>query len=324
MIIDQKLLESIDFIIDQTLTGRTIGQQEISEIFPWFDFNLTDELIESLEIPLSKNASGYVYSGEIETLLSKDRILGHLTSNSRCDIEIKRLVTSTNVVLMNEPASSTSRYKVLVSESQIGGRGRKQKQWFSPYGGNVYFSMRFDYKNVQDLSLLPLLVAITVRDAISEFGVDGVKLKWPNDILVQGKKLAGILVESKICGDNQIVVIGIGINIVKSHHLLVSVEQPVAFLDEFETSKMFDRNLLVARLMEKLINVLENPFDDQRLISAWSEADALKGRPVEVKLSGEWMPGLAVGVGDKGQYVLEMETGKIEINSSYVSLRLAE
>jgi len=324
MIIDQNLLDSIDFILDQSLSGRTIGHEEIKKIYALVDFNLIDELIESLEIPLSKTSSGYVYTGEIDQLLSKDLILERLASNPVFDIDIKRLVTSTNEVLMNKPASSRSAYEVLVAETQLGGRGRRQKQWFSPYGGNVYFSMRFDYKAIQDLSLLPLLVAVTLRDIFSAFDVDGVELKWPNDILVQGKKLAGILVESKVCGDNQIVVIGIGVNIVKSDQIQASVDQPVAFLDELETSKMFDRNLLVASLIESLIKMLENPFDDQKLISLWSQADAFKGRPVEVMLSGQWKPGLALGVGDKGQYVIEMETGKVEINSSYVSLRLAE
>ena len=324
MIIDQNLLDSIDFIIDQSLTGRTIGQDEISNRYPLVDIRLIDELIVSLEIPLSATASGYVYSGEIETLLSKDLILGNLTSNTEFAIHIKKLVSSTNEILMNKPADLISAYEVLVAESQIGGRGRKQKQWVSPYGGNVYFSMRFENKKNQDFSMLPLLVAVALRDIFIAFGVDGVELKWPNDILVLGKKLAGILIESKICGDNQIVVIGVGINVVKSKQILASVEQPVAFLDEYATSKLFDRNLLVASLIENLINMLDNPFNDQKLINAWSEADAFKGKPVEVMLSGQWKQGWAVGVGGKGQYVIEMEAGKVEINSSYVSMRLAE
>jgi BirA family biotin operon repressor/biotin-[acetyl-CoA-carboxylase] ligase len=324
MIIDQNLLDSIDFIIDQSLIGRTIGYEEMTKSCALVDFTLIDALIESLEIPLSKTASGYMYMGEIDQLLSKDLILGHMAANPVFDIDIKRLVTSTNEVLMNKPGSSRSAYDVLVAEAQTGGRGRSQKQWFSPYGGNVYFSMRFDYKKIHDLSLLPLLVAVTLKDIFSAFGVVGVELKWPNDILVQGRKLAGILVESKSCGDNQIVVIGIGINVVKSDQILALVEQPVAFLEEFEISQVFDRNMLVARLIKNLINMLENPLDDQKLISTWSQADSFKGRPVEVMLSGQWKPGLAVGVGDKGQYVIEMETEKVEINSSYVSLRLAE
>lgn len=324
MIIDQNLLESIDFIIDQSLIGRTIGHEKISELYPLVDFNLMDGLIKSLEIPVSMTASGYVYTGDSEHLLSKERILGYLTSRPVFDIDIRRVVSSTNEVLLNKSVRSTSLYEVVVAESQIGGRGRKQKQWYSPFGGNVYFSFRANYKNIQDLSLLPLRVAVALRDIFINFDVDGVGLKWPNDILVHDKKLAGILVESKVCGDNQVVVIGIGINIVRSKQILASVDQPVAFLDELGVSKSFDRNLLIAKLTEHLIKMLENPIDDQNLISSWSEGDAFKGKPVEVMLSGQWKPGVAVGLGNKGQYVIEMEAGKVELNSSYVSMRLAE
>ena len=324
MIIDQKLLESIDFIIEQTIDGSPIGHDELNNYLGFIDIKEIDKLIQYLEIPLLRADSGYRFDGGVGQPLNTADIKSHLVSTSSVDIAVKRLVTSTNELLLAQVENSIEDYSIVVSESQAYGRGRQQKQWFSPYGGNVYFSLGFKTERVDHVYLLPLLVAVTLRDLLVRHGVDGLQLKWPNDVLINGKKLAGILVESKVCGENQFVVIGIGINIVRSKQILASVDQPVAFLDDFQATKMIDRNLLVAMLIENLIKVLENPVDDMSLISAWSEADAFKGRSVEVMLSGQWKQGLAVGVADKGQYVIEMETGKVEINSSYVSLRLAE
>ena len=324
MIIDQKLLESIDFIIEQTIDGRPIGHDELNNYLGFIDIKEIDKLIKYLEIPLLRADSGYRFDGGVGQSLNTSVIKSHLVSTSSVDIAVKRLVTSTNELLLAQVENSIEDYSIVVAESQAYGRGRQQKQWFSPYGGNVYFSLGFKAERVDHVYLLPLLVAVTLRGLLIRHGVDELQLKWPNDVLINGKKLAGILVESKVCGENQFVVIGIGINIVRSKQILASVDQPVAFLDDFQTTKMIDRNLLVAMLIENLIKVLENPVDDMSLISAWSEADAFKGRPVEVMLSGQWKQGLALGVADKGQYVIEMETGKVEINSSYVSLRLAE
>ena len=103
----------------------------------------------------------------------------------------------------------------VLAECQTGGRGRREKSWHSPAGGNIYLSLGWWFRDCQwPLSTLPLIVAIAVCQALARAGLRGHGIKWPNDILVEGKKLAGILVEMQSAGSGPaLAVIGVGLNV---------------------------------------------------------------------------------------------------------------
>jgi BirA family biotin operon repressor/biotin-[acetyl-CoA-carboxylase] ligase len=152
-----------------------------------------------------------------EDALSADAIRGllaPLASAALDELTIFDEVDSTNAIFNRLPASRRHRHVVL-AESQTRGRGRRQRAWHSPAGGNIYLSLGWRLPAAMaPLSTLPLAVAVCVAIALERAGLRGHGIKWPNDILVQGSKLAGILVESQSSGRNAVqAVIGIGLNV---------------------------------------------------------------------------------------------------------------
>ncbi len=205
---------------------------------------------------------------------------------------------------------------VCLAEKQSQGRGRRGNTWSSPDSGNIYLSFSGCFDEIPDhVSLISLLTGISLCEALSAIGLQGHGLKWPNDIYINQQKLAGILVESS--GDLHRVVIGIGLNIQnQSEPSWCGLKD---LLDETP-----DRNTIIATILNTLVNKLEQisnlSFPDFN--QQWLQWDMVLNKPVFVLQNNQKTKGIAKGIDESGQILIEMEKGRVEsFHSAEISLR---
>lgn len=222
---------------------------------------------------------------------------------------------STNNAVLRLPGERQHAH-ALLAERQTRGRGRRQRSWHSPEGGNIYLSLGWWFRdNRWPLSTVPLLVAIAVCRAISRTGLRGHGIKWPNDVLAGGRKLAGILVELQSAGSGPtLAVIGVGLNVrmpsVEGAAPGAGIDRPWTDLhSELEPREAgASRNRMAALLLDALLEGLERfeqsgfgPFE-----AAWWDLDLLRGREVVLEQNGQTLGGVAQGVDKDGGLLLDV------------------
>jgi BirA family transcriptional regulator, biotin operon repressor / biotin---[acetyl-CoA-carboxylase] ligase len=263
--------------------------------------------------------------------LERDEIL-HLLGNDagQFAIEILPQAASSNTLLLqragpvvaNGGAPSGS---VLAVELQTAGRGRMGRVWQSGLGTALTFSLlwRFDC-GLSGLSGLSLAVAVAIVRALNKLGAQGIKLKWPNDILTTQGKLAGVLVEAQ--GDMlgpSAVVIGIGLNCSLPASLASRIGQPVCALDEV-CAEMPTRNQLLATLLVELAHVLQQFAKEgfAGLREEWERHHFHQNSQTQLRLGeGQIVNGIARGISDNGELCLETSQGMRRFNSGEVGVK---
>jgi BirA family biotin operon repressor/biotin-[acetyl-CoA-carboxylase] ligase len=234
----------------------------------------------------------------------------------RFDVDVVAECASTNTLLLARAETSPSG-AVLVAERQTAGRGRLGRLWHAEPGASLTFSLLYKLPRGSTPGGLSLAVGVAIAEALRELGVDGVALKWPNDILRHGRKLAGVLIE--LSGASA--VIGIGVNRRLPADLPDEVRANAAGLD-----LAIDRNELLVRLLAALQGVLETFGSDgfAALRDRWSALNAYAGAPVRV-ISEFAVPveGVCMGVDVDGALLLETPVCVQRILSGDVSLRPA-
>ncbi|MGE3480709.1 MAG: bifunctional biotin--[acetyl-CoA-carboxylase] ligase/biotin operon repressor BirA [Gammaproteobacteria bacterium] len=268
---------------------------------------------------------GHRLAGGIE-LLSEMKIRAGLSDAARArlgGIELFQQIDSTNSELRRRASGLPSAYACL-AETQSAGRGRNDRAWVSPYARNLYLSLLWRFNAGPDaLSGLSLAVGVAVLRALQAMGVDGVGLKWPNDLLWHGAKCAGALIEmSGEAGGSARVVIGVGVNVDMPRQLGGAIDQAWTDLATI-TGRGISRNSLAGMLLGKLIEVLSE-FEDagpDALLEEWRRHDIVSGRAVAVTtVHGEEF-GIARGIDASGALLVE-EGGAIKrYLSGDVSLR---
>ncbi|VAW75253.1 Biotin--protein ligase [hydrothermal vent metagenome] len=248
---------------------------------------------------------------------------GHLIES----LEILREVDSTNEYLKRVGAPEDSqRINVCLAEWQHTGRGRRGRRWVSPYGSNLYLSLACVLdESILQSGGLSLAVAIAVHRTLRGLGIDGLRLKWPNDIFINGRKLAGILLDlSGEGGGNYQVIVGVGINLRMPDSIAGKIDQPWADLRKYRLE--LQRNKLAGILLENLIQVIET-FSRQGLSAfaeEWQRYDLTAGLPVDLHTGRQKnISGVARGVDTNGALLIELD-GKIQAyHAGEVSVRLA-
>lgn len=217
---------------------------------------------------------------------------------------------------------------ICMAEMQTMGRGRLGKTWVSPYGQNIYMSFIWNFKSgIAALSGLSLACGVAVCDALSELGLSGHGLKWPNDILWEGKKLGGILVE--IQGESQggySAVVGIGINYQMSSQASSNIDQPWVDVNQAGAGTI-GRNKLAAKLIQRVLGMLAS-YEGQGLapyVKRWNDVDCYKDQTVRIISGKNTTLGIAKGISPSGELLLLKPDGEQQaIMSGEVSLRLGE
>ena len=261
-------------------------------------------------------------------LLDIGKIMQQLPA--RIDAEIARIelfadIDSTNRYLMNETQQQAGAL-ICLAETQSQGRGRRGRQWISPFASNIYMSLKWQYTSgPMLLSGLSLALGVAVMRVLSHYGCQDIGLKWPNDIFWRDRKLGGILVE--LAGDVSgpcDVVAGLGMNVRMPEHADRDIGQPWTDLQHILDTDMPSRNELVARLIEQLLDVLRL-YPQQGFAfyqQEWHRWDIARGKPVCLSFPTGEKQGIVQGVDANGALLLDTGQGVEIINSGEISLRI--
>lgn len=270
----------------------------------------------------SKFGQGYRLSQPLERL-DLERLRATVPHDLRLDVIA--LLDSTNRELMDaDPAQDP---QALLAEYQSAGRGRRGREWRSPFGANLYLSIAWTYPLwPPQLPALSLAVGVVCARALHAAGVDGLRLKWPNDLWVQERKLGGILIEQRGESTGQCrVVVGVGINVAMQKAQAADIDQPWITVDEalaLAGHAPASRNLLASELLHGLHECLARytvkGFEPYR--EEWLALDAMRGREVQVPGDNQ-LRGMARGIDQHGAFVIETRQGPRAVYAGDVSLR---
>lgn len=269
---------------------------------------------------------------EVSEPLDPAKIRNHVSAELRGRVrrlEVAWSVGSTNTVLLERENPPNGTCEVFLAEYQTAGRGRRGRAWLAPPGGAVCLSMNWTFRDVpRDLGAFGLVVGVCALRALRGLGLANVKLKWPNDLLVEDRKLGGILIELRAeSAGPACVVIGIGINVALGAPLLEKIaETGVAPIDLITAGlNKPSRNEVVGVLVSRFIEgLLAFEFDGLKtFIEEWREADALRGRMVDVKAVEGVTQGLARGIDVHGALLVETLGGLKRFISGDVSVRVS-
>lgn len=242
-------------------------------------------------------------------------------------ITVAPIADSTNTQLL--AADGADDPQALLAEMQTSGRGRRGRSWVSPFGANLYLSIAWSWQAwPAELSALSLAIGVACAKVIEHHGVADVRLKWPNDLLVDNRKLGGILIEHRgEAGGACRVVVGLGLNLQMAANQAGDVTQAWINLDEARARHglpPLSRNAFAAALLRELHATLAR-FDSagfSAVASQWSRFDVARDAAVRV-LNGETvLEGIARGVDHNGALLVDAADGRHRLHAGEVSLRL--
>lgn len=246
-------------------------------------------------------------------------ILGELAP--RCTPVVVDECPSTNSALLVQAAEGLPSGQVLIALRQTAGRGRRGRVWHARPGSSLTFSMLWRFPRSFPLHGLSLAVGVAVTRALGALGVDGLALKWPNDVLLYGRKLGGVLVETTAAQGEIAAVIGIGLNVLDDPDRARMVAQPCASLSDAGLS--CSQESLLAALLRALIEVLDL-FAARGFLGVraeWMSRNAFQKLPVRVWQEGREMTGICEGVDEHGALLLSTSSGVRRVWGGEVSLR---
>jgi BirA family biotin operon repressor/biotin-[acetyl-CoA-carboxylase] ligase len=247
---------------------------------------------------------GYSLPAPIQ-LLNEADILSHL---HQPDLDVIPVIDSTNQYLLDRMDQLPSGH-ACIAEYQQAGRGRRGRKWFSPFGSNLYLSMYWRLEQGPAAAMgLSLVIGIVMAEVIQSLGVPDVRVKWPNDLYLNDRKLAGILVElTGKTGDAAQIVMGAGVNLVMRSEGASEINQ--GWINLQEAGVEIDRNELAAKIINSLRNALPI-FERDGLapfVGRWDALDNFINRPVKLLIGDREIHGIARGIDKQGGLLLEQE-----------------
>ena len=227
------------------------------------------------------------------------------------DFYLLDTVDSTNTFAKEK--SLNKDYLVVISEQQTAGRGRQGKEWYSPNAGNIYMTIKFRDKNPAPLSLIIGLLISEAMDSVSGQKINA-ELKWPNDLLINKKKICGILIESEMNADEVEFIVGIGIN--------YSLPKKESWWGEIgELADILPREKLMNRILQNIIDYKENGYKnwkdawEKRCMHIGIELQALSNNQKDTDI------GIFIGINEEGKMLLQTERGLKIISSGECSIK---
>ena len=292
--------------------------------------NSTLELLGFLDgigVPYTKQGSALTLNPGME-LLDEAAIQAELRNwvselqMSTLDIEIHRVTQSTNDVVMQRLVESQSTEILCAAEMQTAGKGRRGRSWVSPFGRNIYLTYgRFAAQQLSELSGLSLVVGMLVVDVLRSMGLKHVGLKWPNDIMLGGGKLGGILLELRACDSRGIALVaGVGLNLSLQAEEASSIDQPWSAVS---SQLKMPRNILLGTLGGIIVNAMQ-AFEDvgfDSFAEKWGDYNLYAGQQIKVIRGSEIISGIDSGVDQAGNLLLLTDAGLEVHNSGEVSVR---
>ena len=279
-------------------------EAKISDEIDDADINDFADLIEEI----GKNETNHIKSSEI----SKDLNTRYIGKN----LYIYNEVSSTNTIAQFLSQNGIGNGSVVVAEKQTAGRGRSGKSWESPLGGvwlSVILTPDVDYSKIP---LMTLATGVAVAKALERIGVENPEIKWPNDIMINGKKVCGILTEG-VTNFNSLknVIIGVGIDANLSIEDFPKELQAKTTSLEIELERKINENLLIKIFLEELEQTIElfNSEAYEEILREWRKRSYTIGKIVEVKKPHKKpYDGYAIGISKEGALIVEKSDGSLE------------
>ncbi len=269
---------------------------------------------------------GYRLKAPLE-LLDSTVLQGQLSSDQHAQLSNVHVLTvteSTNLLAARQLPADSGRGIAWFAEHQTAGKGRRGRQWVSSFGNNLYMTLSWKFElPMAALSGLSLAAGCVLAEVLTANGLMGHGLKWPNDVLVDDRKLAGILVEAIGEADGPATaIIGLGVNLKLLPEQTELIDQPcisVVDINEGDVS----RNLLAGMLLASLIDMCAlysaqglNPF-----LPRWQAYDLNRDQPIRLTMGQRTIDGICRGIGSDGAILLETSTGIDRYHAGEVSLR---
>ena len=247
---------------------------------------------------------GYSLPDPIQ-LLNEELIKSQIETGS---VAVLPVIDSTNQYLLDRIGKLQSG-DACIAEYQQAGRGRRGRQWFSPFGANLYLSMFWRLEQGPAAAVgLSLVIGIVMAEVLRELGAENVRVKWPNDLYLNDRKLAGILVElTGKTGDAAQIVIGAGINLAMRNVATDVINQ--SWINLQEAGINIDRNALAIRIIKELRKALYL-FEDEGLIPflpRWELLDNFINRQVKLIIGDKEIHGISRGINEQGGLLLEQD-----------------
>lgn len=320
-------------IIHQLADGRFHSGEELAEqcgisrAAVWKHIQALKEWLQ-MEIH-SVRGKGYRLERALE-LLSDEEIRSAMTAQGRDrlrQLELHQEIDSTNGYLLQQSMSDGTSGHACFAERQTAGRGRRGRRWVSPYGSNIYLSILWRFPSgPAQLGGLSLAAGLSVVRCLSDLGLEGIGLKWPNDVLWNGRKLAGLLLEvaGEVEGPSR-VVLGLGLNVTLGAQDGEEIDQPWADLQGIAGGQELSRNRLAGQLLSGLLDSLVR-YEQEGLtpwVADWPHYDVYHGKLVTLSMGDRRIEGVHRGIDASGALLLERQ-GEISIyHGGEVSLRPA-
>jgi len=212
----------------------------------------------------------------------------------------------------------------IFAEAQTAGRGRRGKKWISPFGNNLYFSVYWPLDNgIHGAMGLSLAAGVALAECFTGLGIEGVSVKWPNDVYIRGKKVTGILVDLETSPEGAAhSIIGIGINLTMPEHVGASIDQAWTDLNT-ELPQPMSRNHIAAQVRASVLSALQL-YEEQGLAAfqqSWRRYDCFFDKPVKLIMGQRVCLGTCRGIDENGALLVEDEQGVRRYFGGEVSLR---
>ncbi|MDD2723718.1 MAG: bifunctional biotin--[acetyl-CoA-carboxylase] ligase/biotin operon repressor BirA [Methylovulum sp.] len=271
---------------------------------------------------LAVRGKGYRLEKPLE-LLCQTEIFSRLNSSPQRilqGLEIHDQIDSTNAYLAQLAQLDSPSGTVCFAEHQTAGKGRRGRQWASPFGSNLYLSILWRFpQGYASTSGLSLAMGVAVIRALQEQQIHPVGLKWPNDIISSGKKLGGILIE--VSGESEgpcTAVIGLGLNLFLPDAAAQGINQAWTDVSKIQPNRVVSRNQLAASLLNHALALLAD-FEMAGMkdyLQEWRQYDCLQGQAATLFVAGQPYQGIVQGIDENGLLLLQHPDGKVQAFAS--------
>ncbi|MFD1805550.1 bifunctional biotin--[acetyl-CoA-carboxylase] ligase/biotin operon repressor BirA [Pasteurella oralis] len=308
-------------LIDVLAQNERISLCKLTELLQCSEHLVLKQIaeLEAQGIVIEKSAVDFRLIPQLARL--DEAYLNHMLAPQK--LIIKPVIHSTNQYLLDH-IHQLETGTLCLAEYQTAGRGRRGRQWLSPFAGQIIMSMYWTVERTTNLEGLSLVVGMAIADTLKQFGAIGVTLKWPNDVLLNNRKLAGILIEIANSPNrlhNLVIGLGINLSLPKQQN---SIDQPWAEL--IEVLPDIDRNQLIIVLVKNLTFYLDYFKDkgiDDQFKQRWLELDAYLGEEVSIISENHRTIGVEQGIDERGYIKIMTSEGVQYFNGGEVSLRKA-
>ncbi|MFJ5772279.1 biotin--[acetyl-CoA-carboxylase] ligase [Psychrobacillus sp. NPDC093180] len=313
MSIKEKILSQLIHANGEPISGQKLADElNISRTMIWKHLKGIEEdgyVIEAIK------KKGYVLQS-IPDIVSSERISSYLDTKSiGRNIIYYPVCESTQTIATEKASDHAAHGTVIITEQQTAGRGRLERPWDSSAGKGIWMSVIIRPEiSPQYAAQFTLVSAVAITRAIEDMTDCSPAIKWPNDLLIKGKKVTGILTELQADMDRvQAIIIGIGVNVNQDLEAFDESIQSIATSLKMETEQEVNRAELVAKILyylEKYADIyVENGFEPIKLL--WESYNCTIGKRIRANMLRETLEGVAMGITNDGVLELKLDNGEI-------------